>query len=505
MFKDVLEQLNNNIVDIDYDMLINLSIDELNIIEEKSNNLSKIYQNIEQSKKKQINTLYGALANSFFPLYDIRLADATTSYGRYYIKSIGNRVNNYLITNYDYNGENSLIYTHTDSTYFTLKPIVDKEINVYIEHNKDFVDLLIDKSKDIMKIIEAQFKYSSILFNSKNPELLKMELESISDKSIWSKASNYFLRNYYQNEKLIIPKIKVVGMEIIKSSTSTFSKNIFKDNLNIFLDSNNNEILNFINNQYEDFEKDKIENISFNKKINNINYYLVDDYNKLTIIDEIYNLKKHLSKIFKTFSNEDDDEFYDTSDLNKKEIYKYLLNIDLHISNGDIDINYINTNIENLINCLENMNQIKYIEYVNNFQNIILKKIDYYINKIKDNFFFDSDDKYIIKKGTNNYMIAAIKFNKYIDEYNLKQFTPIYSGDKIKYVYLKKNNPFDTNIIGFKDYKFIKHIKKWIDYKTQFEKSFISPLTQITSVLDIDTSFKNRERNKSNEINDLFN
>lgn len=498
---NLLDVLHNNPELIDLDFLKNLTYEELELIENESNNLSKKYTNIELSKKKQINTLYGALANSYFPLYDIRLADSTTSFGRLYIKSIGNRVNNYLISNYDYNNENSLIYTHTDSAYFTLKPIVDNLINEYTNNNKDFVDLLFDKSKDIMKIIEAQFQYCSKICNSKNNSVLKMELESISDKGIWASSSNYFIRNYYKKQRLINSKIKIVGMEIIKSSTSKFSKEIFKNNLELFLDKSNFDILNFINEQYSIFEKEKIDNISFNKKINNLNKYIVDDFEKLQIIDEILSIKK---KLFNIKELNYDEEII-ASSYNKKIIYDILNDMDYHISLNKIDLDYIHNS---LINIEKNID-VKYNYSYNQFKINLIKKIHNYYKKINDEFFYnDNENEFYIKKGTNNYIVASIKFNQYIKDNKLdNQFNEIYSGDKVKLLYLKKNNPFDTDIIAFKDLKFIKYLKNWIDYKVQFEKSFINPLSQITNVLNIDTSFKNREfiRNKDEEYYDIFN
>lgn len=500
--KSILDILNDTPELIDDDFLDSLTIEELNLIELESNNLAKKYTNMELSKKKQINTLYGALANSYFPLYDIRLAESTTSFGRLYIKSIGNRVNEYLTKYYEYNNENSLIYTHTDSTYFSLKPVVDKLLPLYEKENKNFIDLLLDESFEIMKIIEAQFKYCSKICNSKNESVLKMELESISDVGIWASSSNYLIRNYYKKQILTKPKIKIVGMEIIKSNTSKFSKNVFRNNLDLFLDGSNYDILNFINEQYSIFEKEKLDNISFNKKVNNINQYIVNDKEKLIIIDEIINIKKKLFNI-NDLNNEAD--VVKNQSINKQNIYNILNDLDYHISLDTINLDYVNKSFENLDKYIDFKNNFLY----SNFKTKLINQINNYYKKINDDFFYSNDgDEFYVKKGTPNYIIAAIKFNEYIKFNKLNNvFNPIYSGDKIKLFYLKKNNPFDTDIIGFKDNDFIKYIKHWIDYKMQFEKSFINPLSQITNVLNINTSFKNRElnKNKNEEYFNIFN
>ena len=65
-----------------------------------------------------------------------------------------------------------------------------------------------------------------------------------------------------------------------------------------------------------------------------------------------------------------------------------------------------------------------------------------------------------------------------IDQLNLgKQYQKIQDGEKIKFIYLREPNIFKTDIISFTSKmpdEF--RVDEFIDYETQFEKSFLEPL-----------------------------
>ena len=95
---------------------------------------------------------------------------------------------------------------------------------------------------------------------------------------------------------------------------------------------------------------------------------------------------------------------------------------------------------------------------------------------------------------------AAILYNEFIKRNKLEgSFNLIQAGDKVKYVFLKTPNPLGEtikvssgkttklvkpNVIAFLDDKFIEYIKDYIDYDTQFEKTFIKPLEFMTNAIN---------------------
>ena len=92
----------------------------------------------------------------------------------------------------------------------------------------------------------------------------------------------------------------------------------------------------------------------------------------------------------------------------------------------------------------------------------------------------------LYKKGTPIQVRGSILYNQKLNELGLtNKYSQIQSGEKIKYVYLKVPNGIDENVIGFssvlpKEYD----LHDYIDYKTQFTKSFLEPIKRITTVIN---------------------
>lgn len=97
-------------------------------------------------------------------------------------------------------------------------------------------------------------------------------------------------------------------------------------------------------------------------------------------------------------------------------------------------------------------------------------------------------DKWDCKEGfiskTPIHVKGAILYNRLIKEKGLDKYEAIGSGDKIKYSYLKQPNPFFSNVISCPDELPPEFgMEEYIDYDTQFEKSFIRPLDAILKVI----------------------
>jgi DNA polymerase elongation subunit (family B) len=60
----------------------------------------------------------------------------------------------------------------------------------------------------------------------------------------------------------------------------------------------------------------------------------------------------------------------------------------------------------------------------------------------------------------------------------------IANGEKIKFIFLKKPNIIQENVISFiQDFPKELGLDKYIDYELQFEKSFIDPLKSILDAI----------------------
>jgi DNA polymerase elongation subunit (family B) len=92
----------------------------------------------------------------------------------------------------------------------------------------------------------------------------------------------------------------------------------------------------------------------------------------------------------------------------------------------------------------------------------------------------------LFEKGTPIHVRGSLIFNNLLKTHKLeKQYATIKEGEKIKFLYLKEPNTIQSNIISFsenlpKEFD----IHKFIDYDTQFNKSFLEPLKIILTCLN---------------------
>jgi hypothetical protein len=92
------------------------------------------------------------------------------------------------------------------------------------------------------------------------------------------------------------------------------------------------------------------------------------------------------------------------------------------------------------------------------------------------------DDGTGFKKGALAHIKGAIMYNRCSEPYRGK-YRKIINGDKIKFLFLKTENPFGVNCIAFIDdlpQEF--NMDDYIDKNLQFNKVFIEP---VKSLLDI--------------------
>jgi DNA polymerase elongation subunit (family B) len=90
----------------------------------------------------------------------------------------------------------------------------------------------------------------------------------------------------------------------------------------------------------------------------------------------------------------------------------------------------------------------------------------------------------VYKSATPIHVRASLVYNKLIRDFNLiSDYEQIYSGDKIKFGYLKVPNPCRENVIAVlnalpKEFG----LDRFIDYDLQFRKTYLDPLNDIIAV-----------------------
>ncbi|MCK9369318.1 hypothetical protein M0R04_05205 [Candidatus Dojkabacteria bacterium] len=322
------------------------------------------YNNLQLAKKVGLNSAYGAMGSQYFRFFDIRLALAVTTSGqlsiRWIERDINLYMNNLLKTEKDY-----VIASDTDSIYLRMNELVEKVFNGKSDTNKiiEFMDKVCD-DKIQPKIDES---YNNLyIYTNAYAQKMQMKREVLADKGIWTAKKRYVL-NVHNSEGVQYkePHLKVMGLEVVKSSTPTIVRGMMKELIKLIVTGSEEEVQDYIANFRKVFKTLPPEDISFPRGVNGLKKYI--------------------------------------------------------------------------------------------------------------------DSTTIYKKGTPIHVKGSILYNEFIKSHELgSKYPAIQEGEKIKFTYLKQPNPLKSPVISYPNRlppEFGLH--EYIDYTTQFEKTFLDPITVI--------------------------
>jgi DNA polymerase elongation subunit (family B) len=103
---------------------------------------------------------------------------------------------------------------------------------------------------------------------------MEMKRESLADKAIWTAKKRYIL-NVHDSEGVAYakPKLKIMGLEAVKSSTPSACRTKIKEAINIIMTQTESDLHKFIEQFREDFKKLPVEDISFPRSVNGLGEY----------------------------------------------------------------------------------------------------------------------------------------------------------------------------------------------------------------------------------------
>jgi DNA polymerase elongation subunit (family B) len=223
--------------------------------------------NKQQAIKILMNSLYGATSNEHFRYFDVRIAESITLSGQLTIRWAENRINKYLNeilkTNEDY-----VIAIDTDSLYVNMGPLVEKV------KPKDPVVFLDKVSKEkIQPLFETAYDELKEYMNAPEQKMV-MEREVIAERGVWTGKKHYAL-NVWNSEGVQYPepKLKVQGIEVVRSSTPQVCRDLLKSTINEILTTDESTVQATIARVREEFNQLPAEDIAFPRTANNIDKY----------------------------------------------------------------------------------------------------------------------------------------------------------------------------------------------------------------------------------------
>ena len=228
--------------------------------------------NIQMAKKISLNSAYGAIGNQYFRYYKLANAEAITLSGQTSIRWIENRVNGYLNNLLQTQDVDYVIASDTDSIYINFGPLVDKFFSNVNGDKAKLVTILDKICQDKLEpFIEKSYQELATYVNA-YAQKMQMKRENIADRGIWTAKKRYIL-NVWDSEGVRYedPKLKIMGIEAVKSSTPAPCRKMIKDALNLMMGGTEDEVIDFIDAARTKFKKMPPEDIAFPRTVSDVN------------------------------------------------------------------------------------------------------------------------------------------------------------------------------------------------------------------------------------------
>ena len=320
-----------------------------------------ILENKQMATKILLNSLYGAMGNRYFRYFDIQVAEGVTTTGQAVIQLAEKAVNEYLQKVMEDN-KDRVIAMDTDSLYIGVGDFIEKYHPKHTaDVNTDYLNKFAERCLE--PVLESAYKkFAEDTSAYENRMVMKREV--IADRGIWTAKKRYIL-NVFDSEgvRYAKPKIKVMGIEAVKSSTPEVCRDAMKQMFKIIVTGDETKTQNAIAEFKEVFKSLDPHKIAFPRGVSNITNY--------------------------------------------------------------------------------------------------------------------ADKVHIFSKGTPIHTRGALLYNYYIKKHGLdKEYRYINNGEKIKFIYLNKNNPIRQNVISFPGDKLPEELNlhDYVDHELQFQKTFLDPL-----------------------------
>jgi len=165
-----------------------------------------------------------------------------------------------------------VIASDTDSIYLHMGPLVETVYKGREKTTEGIVSFL-DKicKMELEKYIESCYQELADYVNAYDQKM-QMKRENIADRGIWTAKKRYIL-NVWDSEGVRYeePKLKIMGIEAVKSSTPAPCRQMIKDGLKIVMSKTEDEMISYIDNCRNTFIELSPEEISFPRMVSDVN------------------------------------------------------------------------------------------------------------------------------------------------------------------------------------------------------------------------------------------
>ena len=229
------------------------------------------YHNMQINLKIALNSAYGALGNQWFRFYDVRNAEAVSVAGQLSIRWAERAVNQYLNKILETDNDDYVLASDTDSLYVTLDSLVQKVGLTDTDKIIEFMDKVCEGK--IQNVIDKCYGEMAEYVNAFEQKMV-MKREVLAEVGIWTGKKHYIL-NVHNSEGVQYdePKLKIMGIEAIKSSTPEPCRNALKEAFKIMMNGTEDDVINYIEEFKIKFKTLPAEEVSFPRSVKGLAKY----------------------------------------------------------------------------------------------------------------------------------------------------------------------------------------------------------------------------------------
>jgi len=229
------------------------------------------YHNMQINLKIALNSAYGALGNQWFRFYDVRNAEAVSVAGQLSIRWAERAVNQYLNKLMETENHDYVLASDTDSLYVTLDSLIQKVGLTDTDKIIEFMDKVCEGK--IQDVIDKCYGEMAEYVNAFQQKMV-MKREVLAEVGIWTSKKHYIL-NVHNSEGVQYdePKLKIMGIEAVRSSTPESCRNALKEAFKIMMNGTEDDVINYIEGFKTKFKSLPTEEVSFPRSVKGLAKY----------------------------------------------------------------------------------------------------------------------------------------------------------------------------------------------------------------------------------------
>ena len=248
-----------------------MSTEELLDLKKKTEKEVSRLNNLQMAMKILLNSAYGAMGNSWFRYFDMRIAEGITISGQLSIRWIANKLNEYFnkITG---DQKDRVVLIDTDSVVLTLEDLVEKVAAGKTDVQKiKFMDKVAEDK--IQPFIDKSYQELADYMNAYEQKM-QMKRENLVDTMI-SVSKKRYVMSVHNSEGVQYkePQLKIMGLQMVKSSTPAVIRDKLKDSLHTILHGTEADVQKYVADFKDQFGQFNPEEIAFPRSISDVAKY----------------------------------------------------------------------------------------------------------------------------------------------------------------------------------------------------------------------------------------